>query len=229
MVKDVREEIGKGIHGIVENVTYTIKKREEASSEVMQIEMLAQQKVIAIFSFTDVLKADSRPIIGQLKQLGYSLFIFTGDRKSTAEKIAKQLGTEVEVRAEMKPEDKQQGIAELKKQNKVIAMIGDGINDAPALALSDVGMVFSNEEQTAASEAADIVILGGDFALAAQTFTIAKKTVNIAMQSILFGIGASIIAMALASFGLIPPLLGAGLQEAIDVAVILNALRSSRV
>lgn len=228
-VSNVKEELGKGIQGEISDTTYTIKKREESSSDVMQIEVLSHNKLIAVFSFADVLKSDSKPIISSLRQLGYELFVFTGDRKSAAEKIISQLGTEVQVRAEMKPEDKQKGVADLKKQKKVIAMIGDGINDAPALALSDVGMVFSNEEQTAASEAADIVILGGDFALASQTFTIAKKTIAIAMQSILFGIGASIVAMILASFGLIPPLFGAGLQEAIDVAVILNALRASRV
>ena len=128
----------------------------------------------------------------------------------------------------MKPEDKQQGIQDLRKEKRVIAMIGDGINDAPALALADVGMVFSDEEQTAASEAADIVLLGGNFALASETFTIAKRTIRIALQSILWGIGISIVGMILAAFGLIPPLLGAGLQEAIDVAVILNALRASQ-
>ena len=228
-VKDVKEEIGQGISGTIKNKVYTLKKHENASDNGMQIEMRTGGEVIALLTFADVLKDDSRPIISRLKRLGYDLYIFTGDRQKTADAIASQLGTEVTVRAEMKPEDKQKGIAALRKDKKVIAMLGDGINDAPALALADVGMVFSNEEQTAASEAADIVILGGDFGLALQTFTIAKKTIRIAMQSILFGIGASIVAMVLASLGLIPPLLGAGLQEAIDVAVILNALRASRV
>jgi len=224
---DTQEIVGKGISGIINNTEYVLRKLPEENSDGMQIEMLEGKKQIAVFSFADVLKKDSKPIISRLKQAGYELFIFTGDKKKTADKIALELGEGITVRAEMKPEDKQKGIEELKKQKKVIAMIGDGINDAPALALADVGMVFSNEEQTASSEAADIVLLGGDFQQATQTLSISKRSVNIAMQSIIFGIGASIICMILASFGLIPPLLGAGIQEVIDVAVILNALRAA--
>jgi P-type E1-E2 ATPase len=130
--------------------------------------------------------------------------------------------------ARVSPEDKLKIVSVLQNQGEVVAMTGDGINDAPALALADVGMVFSNEEQTAASEAADIVLLGGDFALVADSLMIARRTISIAMQSILWGIGLSVVAMVFASVGLIPPLIGAGIQEAIDVAVILNALRASR-
>lgn len=89
-------------------------------------------------------------------------------------------------------------------------------------------MVFSNEEQTAASEAADMVIAGNDFASVYHSIIIAKNTIQIALQSILFGIGLSITGMVFASLGYISPIWGAGLQEAIDVAVIINALRSSK-
>jgi cation transport ATPase len=89
-------------------------------------------------------------------------------------------------------------------------------------------MVFSNEEQTAASEAADMVFLGGNFSLVIDGLNIAKRTIAIAKQSIFVGIGISILGMIVASAGFIPPLWGAFLQEGIDVAVILNALRASR-
>ena len=183
---------------------------------------------LATFVFEDEIKQESKDIIKKLKERGFQLFIFTGDKKAAAEKVVADLGEDIIIKAEAKPEDKQQGIAELKKQGIVTAMVGDGINDAPALALADVGMVFSNDEQTAASEAADMVFLGGNFSLVIDSLNIAKRTIGIAKQSIFVGIGISILGMVVASLGFIPPIGGAFLQEAIDVAVILNALRASQ-
>lgn len=223
----IQEKVGVGISGTVSGKTYTLARLPHTSA-VMAIEMLEGKKRVAIFSFEDEIKQDSKTILEKLKTLGMTLSLFTGDKKAVAQKVAAQLGGHMDVHAEATPEEKQAGITALKKQKKITAMVGDGINDAPALAQADVGMVFSSEEQTAATDAADVVFLGGDFALILDAMSIAKKTIRIAMQSILVGIGLSIGAMVLASFGLIPPLLGAGIQEAIDVAVIINALRASR-
>jgi len=224
--QNIEEKVGSGITGIVNGKSYSLSKLP--SQEGMMIGIFENKKHLATFKFEDEIKSDSKEIIKKLKSLGFELHIFTGDKKDAAQKVVQSLGENVFVKAECTPEDKQKGIQELKKQGKVTAMVGDGINDAPALALADVGMVFSNEEQTAASEAADIVFLGGNFSLVVDSLNIAKKTLGIAKQSILFGIGASILGMGFASFGLIPPIGGAFLQEAIDVAVIINALRASR-
>lgn len=223
--KNIEETVGSGISGIINKERFTLSKVKE--SEGMTIEMTQGNKKIALFKFEDQLKTDSKNIIEQLQNSGLSIHIFTGDKKEAAEKIASQLGVSVQVRSEMSPKDKQDGIADFQKEGKVVAMIGDGINDAPALALADAGLVFSHEEQTASSEAADIVFLGGSLADVGESFRISKRTINIALQSIFVGIGASIVGMVFASIGLIPPIYGAGLQEAIDVAVILNALRAS--
>jgi heavy metal translocating P-type ATPase len=223
---NIAEKIGQGILGTVEGITYKLAKME--SKEGMTIGIYEKNSLLAYFRFEDEIKKESKAIIQTLKNKGFELFIFTGDKKEAAEKLVKNLGLEVTIKAECTPEDKQKGIEELKKQGKITAMVGDGINDAPALALADVGMVFSNEEQTAASEAADLVFLGGNFSLVVDSLNIAKRTIYIAKQSIFVGIGISIVGMVFASLGFITPIAGAFLQEAIDVAVIINALRASR-
>jgi heavy metal translocating P-type ATPase len=223
---NIEEKIGSGISGKVASKTYTLSKL--SSLDGMKIGLFEHKNHLATFTFEDEIKQESKEIIRHLKQNGFELFIFTGDKKQAAEKVAADLGGNITIKAEAKPEDKQKGISELKKQGKITAMVGDGINDAPALAYADVGMVFSNEEQTAASEAADMVFLGGNFSLVIDSLNIAKRTLAIAKQSIFFGIGISIVGMVFASIGLIPPIGGAFLQEAIDVAVIINALRASK-
>lgn len=222
----ITEVIGSGISGIIEHKEYTLSKVKETLG--MSIALTQNGQKVAVFQFTDELKGESKETIASLIAHGFELKILTGDKIAAAQQVVKQLGSNVQIHAECSPEDKQKEIQEFKKQGKIIAMVGDGINDAPALALADVGLAFSNQEQTAASEAADIVFLGGDFSMVFQSLRIAKRTITIAKESILWGIGLSISAMVLASFGLIQPLVGAGFQEAIDVAVILNALRASR-
>lgn len=223
----VTEKVGKGIQGEVDGELYTLSKLSGQSG--MAIGLFKKDEQLGVFTFEDEIKRESKATIKRLKTSELDLYIFTGDKQEAAEKVLEHLGEKVEIRANCTPEDKQQGILELKKKGKVTAMVGDGINDAPALALADVGMVFSNEEQTAASEAADIVFLGGDFSMVTTSHNVANATIAIAMQSILWGIGLSILSMLFAAAGVIPPLFGAGIQEVIDVAVIINALRASRV
>ncbi len=222
----INEAIGKGISGMVDGQEYTLSKVK--STLGMSIELLADKKRIAIFQFEDKIKKESKETIKNLINHGLHLKILTGDKKEAAQKVIQSLETQIEIRAECTPDDKRKEIEDLKKRKKIIAMVGDGINDAPALALADVGLAFSNQEQTAASEAADIVLLGGNFSMVLKSLTIAKRTIAIARQSILYGIGLSTVAMLFASVGIIPPIIGAALQEAIDIAVILNALRASK-
>lgn len=222
-----REVLGRGIEGEVGGKKYLLSKLEEERG--MAIQLKSGGRILSIFEFEDQIRLESKAVIRDFIKKGFYLAVFTGDKRESAEKVVSQLGGGVELKADMKPEQKQIGIQELKDNKKIVAMVGDGINDAPALALADVGMVFSNEEQTAASEAADVVFLGGDFEHVSQVLSISKKTVKIAMQSIVWGIGISTVAMVFASIGLIPPIAGAVLQEVIDVAVIINALRTSRL
>lgn len=223
---NVKETIGVGITAEIDGEHYILSKIQ--NYDRMAIQLKHNDRQIAVFEFEDQIKKESKNTIQKLKGLGLTISIFTGDKRKAAEDTIKQLGEVIKIKAEMKPEDKKNGIEELKKIGKITAMVGDGINDAQALALADVGMVFSNEERTAASEAADVVFLGGDFSSVTDAIFIAKKTIHIALQSILFGIGISTIGMVLAAFGFISPIKGAFIQESIDVLVILNALRASK-
>lgn len=225
-VSKIKETTGVGISGEVGSKTYTIANNN--SNTGMRVSLMEGKKIIAVFSFEDQPKPEVKKIIGSLLEQGYKLKILTGDKQEAADKLLDEIGQKIEVRAECKPQDKEREIEEMRKNKKVTAMVGDGINDAPALALADVGLAFSNEEQTAASEAADIVFLGGSFGMISKSLEISKRTLGIAKQSIVWGIGLSVTGMVFASMGVITPIYGAGLQEAIDVAVILNALRASR-
>ncbi len=227
---DITEVLGEGIGGMVKDVHVVLRKTTE-EHDGNAVELVSGKRVVAIIFFEDKLKSDARHIITNLKEEKLSLHIFTGDKKENLMKVLNQLGevqSYITVEAECSPEDKKNGVARLKKEKRVTAMIGDGINDAPALALADVGMVFSSGEHTAASEAADIVFLGGDLESVSKTIMTAKRTIKIALESIFFGIGLSLVAMVFAAVGYIPPIVGAALQEIIDVIVIVNALRASK-
>ncbi len=224
---EVKEQIGHGISGMVAGRRYTLAKPAVAAGMVIALyEGDVNGRELGRFEFADEIKDDSRRVLHELRDRGLELFVFTGDKQAAADKVAAQLDAGVQVKAECTPADKQQGIRAIQERGGVVAMVGDGINDAPALALADVGMVFSNEEQTAASEAADVVFLGGNLSQVLDAIRISKHTIRIAMQSILWGIGMSVVAMLVAATGVIPPVGGAFIQEAIDVIVILNALRA---
>ncbi len=231
VAKKVDEKIGSGITAQIDGQEYALAKMSKYHHS-QAIELHAGDRLIARFEFEDKLKNDSAAIITDLKRHHLSLYIFTGDREENARKTIGQLGAVgslVTVRSGCTPADKRQGVEDLKRSGQVVAMVGDGINDAPALASADVGLVFSNEEHTAASEAADIIFLGGDMSSVTFIIDIAKRTVRIALESIWFGIGLSILLMVLAAVGYVPPLIGAFLQESIDILVIFNALRTSRL
>jgi hypothetical protein len=150
----------------------------------------------------------------------------TGDRADTARTVGSVIGVD-DVLAERSPADKVEAVKLERRAGNTI-MVGDGINDAPALALADVGVAVGARGATASSEAADVVLTVDRLDRLGEAVVIARRARRIALESVVVGIGLSLLAMLAAAWGYLPPAWGALLQELIDVAVILNALRALR-
>jgi len=241
---DFKEHFGDGVSGVLDGTKYTFGKKSlvttlqannlEALENISQkasddgtvaVFLSDEDRVLGAIVFEDILRKDAGTLFRKLRQAGVKkTLILTGDKKERAASVASSLHV-TDVISECLPEDKLHHIKNLKKDNHIVAMIGDGINDAPALASADVGIALGTHGQTAASDAADIVILSSSITRVSDVYHISKQTIRVAKQGIFFGIGASIIAMILSAYGHIPPLAGVILQEGIDVVVILNALR----
>lgn len=175
-------------------------------------------------TLSDEIRSESNHTLARLKQLGVKEFIMvTGDNERVAGDISKQLGID-HVHAEALPADKMNIIDHAK--HHPLAFVGDGVNDAPILTAADVGIALGARGSTAASESADIVIMLDDLGRVATGLEIAKKTFSIAKQSVLIGIGLSIILMLVFATGKFTALTGAIVQEFVDVIVIFYALRA---
>jgi heavy metal translocating P-type ATPase len=181
-------------------------------------------KLAGIITFKDEPRAESKRTLEQLKKFGVkNLLMVTGDNKEAAQVVAKKLGIG-KVYAEASPGDKLYTIEKLK--DRPVAFVGDGVNDAPVLTASDIGIALGARGSTAASESADVVIMRDDISYVAQAVGIARRSFSIAKQSIIIGIMLSLILMLVFATGKFSPLLGAVLQEFVDVFVIFNALRA---
>ena len=172
----------------------------------------------------DEIRSDAAETISWLRRMGVTnTVMLTGDAKATAQHVADQLGV-TEVDADCLPLDKVHRVQAL--THRPVMMVGDGVNDAPVLAAADVGVAMGARGSTAASESADVVIMRDDLSRVARAVEISKETIRIATQSIWIGMVLSVGLMVVAVFGLLPAILGATLQEIIDLVTILNALRA---
>lgn len=183
-------------------------------------------KLAGMITFEDTIRSESKATINRLRELHYgNLLLVTGDNKANARDVAAEVGIdEANVTAEALPADKLRTIEKL--EDRPVVFVGDGVNDAPVLTASDVGIALGARGSTAASESADIVIMHDDISRVATAAAIAKRTFKIARQSILVGIVISVGLMAVFATGRFNPLTGAILQEVVDVVVIFNALRA---
>ena len=242
LATEVTESAGKGIRGLVEGrpvavgeaswcgvnevpawATGDLRRAEIEGSLTVFVARDAQ--LLGILILRDSLRPDAARTVRLMRSLGISrVVMITGDRREVAESIGAAVGTDVVI-ADCSPEKKLEVVREESERAPTL-MVGDGINDAPALAISSVGVALGSRGATAASEAADVVLTVDRIERLGEVMKIAQHTKRIAMQSMIVGMALSLMAMVIASLGYLPVVGGALLQEVIDVAVILNALRA---
>lgn len=225
--EEVKEVVGKGISGIVHGHHISLTQAPETDRRANSISLLLTQDTtpLAFIHFSDLLKDHTKNLLMRLAHEGYTLAVLTGDREHHARTVFASIP--INIHADCTPEEKYRIVESARARGDVVAMVGDGLNDAPALAKADVGIVFSGTENSASIEAADAVIFGRDVTLIHNLFSFSKRSVRIARESVSVGIALSIAGMITASTGLIHPVTGAILQEGIDLAVITNALRAA--
>ena len=219
------KEVLVGRFGLIEEYGVELPKGFKATSVQQTAAFVAiDGKLAGIITFIDELRPESKKTLDRLQRLGIKNFLMiTGDNQATANAIAKKLGI-AEVHAAALPADKIRAIESVKA--RPVGFVGDGVNDAPVLATSDVGIALGARGSTAASESADVVILRDNIEQVANGVNIAKRTFYIAKQSIWIGIIISIGLMFIFATGKFMPLWGAIIQELVDVIVIFNALRA---
>lgn len=181
---------------------------------------------VGVITFADQLRPETKETLQDIARLGVDdIAMVTGDHYEVAQRIADELELS-QVHADQLPSDKLKVVKRLKRAHTPLAFVGDGVNDAPVLAASDVGIAMGARGSTAASESADVVIMLDDLSRVPMAIRISKRTLRVARESIWVGIGLSVVLMLIASTGAIKPLNGALLQEGVDILVILNALRA---
>lgn len=246
---DVHEEPGQGIQGLVDGYRVSVGSRafmrnrglpaDELSASALSttrgsgevhIVVAIDGHIAGVIVMADELRPDATTIVERLQREGVRyVAMISGDRRSVAERVGRELGVD-RVYAEQSPEDKLEVVRTIggDAQLRPVIMVGDGINDAPALALADLGIAMGAAGATVSSETADAVITVDRVDRVADAVHIGRRSMYIAKQSVLTGMGLSMAAMAVAAFGYLPPIGGALFQEVIDLAVILNALRALR-
>ena len=242
MPEAVFETPGEGVRGQVDGRKVVVGGADFVMAQVAQAAgtnaaRLAGSVVVAVgvddrlagrIVMADTLRTGTAAFLSGLRRLGVARIVLaTGDRQAVAQAVTQGLGLDA-VRADLKPDQKVLLVLSERKSGLVM-MVGDGVNDAPALAAADLGVAMGARGAAASAEAADVVLLVDRLDRLLPGMDIAQRSRAIALQSVYAGIGLSFAGMIAAAFGYLTPVQGALLQEAIDVAVIFNALRALRI
>ncbi|AEV68800.1 copper/silver-translocating P-type ATPase [Acetivibrio clariflavus DSM 19732] len=235
---------GRGIMAITEGKTIYIGTRklmaekgiELANSESVIVNLEDEGKtamlvsvddrIEGIIAVADTVKENSKSAIEDLQRMGIEVYMITGDNKRTANAIAKQVGIS-NVLAEVLPENKAEEVERLKKQGKVVGMVGDGINDAPALATADIGMAIGTGTDVAI-EAADITLMRGDLRSIPMAIKLSRRTMRKIKQNLFWAFIYNIVGIPFAAFGMLNPIIAGGAMAFSSVSVVTNSLSLKR-
>ncbi|PGL71785.1 heavy metal translocating P-type ATPase [Bacillus sp. AFS055030] len=236
---------GYGVEALIENKKVYIGTRKLMNEKNIDFSPVEEQLIIfesagktgmlvaidekleGIIAVADTIKESSRNAIKALKDLKIEVFMVTGDNKHTAKAIADQVGIE-NVFAEVLPEKKADIVAKLQKQGKIVAMVGDGINDAPALAKADIGMAIGTGADVAI-ETADVTLVGGDLSHIPKAINLSKKTMNNIRQNLFWALFYNSLGIPIAALGLLQPWIAGAAMAFSSVSVVINALRLKRI
>lgn len=241
---EIREYPGRGVTGMIEGrritvgATTLIRELHPAAADAFDAQpppaaglrayVAADDAALGSIRYADRIREGLKPFLARLTALGVGrTVLLSGDHEANVAPIAQEIGI-TEARGDLLPEDKVDAVRALEREGHRVLMVGDGTNDAPALSAATVGVALAAHGGGISAEAAGIVLLADDVTRVAEAVEIGQRTVRIARQSIAAGLALSGTAMVIAAFGYIPPTAGAFIQEGIDVAVILNALRAAR-
>jgi len=237
---------GFGIEAEIEGKTILIGTRKLLAKYNVQVDQQSLNKLLTLeqegktamlvaiagryagtVAVADTIKESSRVAINRLQRLGIGVWMITGDNERTAKAIAAEAGI-ANVIAEVLPEQKAEEVKKLQEQGKKVAMVGDGINDAPALAIANIGMAIGTGTDVA-MEAADITLMRGDLNSIADAISMSKMTVRNIKQNLFWALGYNTLGIPIAAFGLLEPWVAGAAMAFSSVSVVLNALRLQRV
>lgn len=229
---DLKEYTAQGIIGMIEGHIVKVGQGEFVTDEKVDdvkgsgVYISIDDKYAGFYSLLDQIRPEAKSTIQKLKDFGIkNVLMISGDKKEATEMVASEVGITKSYPLSL-PADKVKIINGLDKEYHPTIMVGDGVNDAPALALADVGIAMGYKGANAASESADAVILQDDLSKVSTVVKISHDTMKIAREAVLLGIFICIVLMIIAAFGLIPTIIGALFQEVVDTVAILYALRA---